>query len=270
MATLKVKKKPNKSSWRFPLNAERTYMRALVKCSNQLSKLIKDLFVPHIPEWIAEVNRSERKDNFIDSINYWLNVISQMMNPHIIQAERAAERCFDQVNEFNENQYSQLFNENLSIDIFFDNPWLTSQRQLFADQNSKLITGMVDDELERVAGYVERGLQEGTRFTDIAGDIKNSFGISERKATLIARDQTAKLNASITRLRGEEIGLDSYEWSTSMDERVRPSHRANEGKVFKWSEPPKETGNPAHQVNCRCVAIPVLDGLLVDENGNAM
>jgi SPP1 gp7 family putative phage head morphogenesis protein len=78
---------------------------------------------------------------------------------------------------------------------------------------------------------------------------------------LIARDQTSKLNGNLTRLRQEEIGVTRYKWSTAGDERVRPTHRANEGKIFEWANPPK-TGHPSHEINCRCVAIPLLDDVL--------
>jgi SPP1 gp7 family putative phage head morphogenesis protein len=49
-----------------------------------------------------------------------------------------------------------------------------------------------------------------------------------------------------------------YMWLTSGDEKVRPSHAANDGKIFYWSDPPP-TGHPAEDFNCRCVAVPYVD-----------
>ncbi len=143
-----------------------------------------------------------------------------------------------------------------------DEPWLNDQLKLFASQNSQLIKSLSEQELERVAGEIERGLQQGERFTDISKSLQKSFGITRRRATLIARDQTTKLNSSLTRLRQEEVGVEEYIWATSLDERVRPTHRANEGKKFRWDSPPKITGHPGNDVNCRCIARPVLDNLL--------
>jgi SPP1 gp7 family putative phage head morphogenesis protein len=134
--------------------------------------------------------------------------------------------------------------------------------ELFASQNAQLIKSLPEQELERVAGTVERGLQQGSRFTDVAKEIQKSFGITHRRAKLIARDQTTKLNASLTKLRQEEVGVEEYIWQTSGDERVRPTHRANDGKKFRWDSPPSKTGHPGHDVNCRCVARPVLDKIL--------
>ena len=46
-----------------------------------------------------------------------------------------------------------------------------------------------------------------------------------------------------------------YIWRTKRDNKVRPSHAANEGKVFSWDNPPP-TGHPGDDDNCRCVAEP--------------
>lgn len=52
---------------------------------------------------------------------------------------------------------------------------------------------------------------------------------------------------------------DQYVWRTEGDEKVRPSHRANDGHIFSWDDPP-ETGHPGVDYNCRCQAIPYVSG----------
>lgn len=46
-----------------------------------------------------------------------------------------------------------------------------------------------------------------------------------------------------------------YVWSTQGDDKVRPWHAANEGRIFAWDNPPA-TGNPGEEPGCRCKAIP--------------
>lgn len=46
-----------------------------------------------------------------------------------------------------------------------------------------------------------------------------------------------------------------YVWRTREDEKVRPSHAANDGKIFAWDNPPL-TGNPGDDFGCRCAAEP--------------
>ena len=54
------------------------------------------------------------------------------------------------------------------------------------------------------------------------------------------------------------MGIEEYRWRTSKDERVRATHAANEGKVFRWDTPPAETGHPGNDVQCRCDARPII------------
>ncbi len=56
-----------------------------------------------------------------------------------------------------------------------------------------------------------------------------------------------------------------YIWRTAGDDKVRPSHAANEGKIIAWDKPP-DTGHPGEDFNCRCKAVayvpePGLDGV---------
>lgn len=46
-----------------------------------------------------------------------------------------------------------------------------------------------------------------------------------------------------------------YIWRTRNDEKVRPSHAANNGHVFAWDDPPP-TGHPGEDYGCRCTAEP--------------
>jgi hypothetical protein len=54
-------------------------------------------------------------------------------------------------------------------------------------------------------------------------------------------------------LKTQEGETPYYIWRTAGDDKVRPSHAANEGRVFAWNDPP-ETGHPGEDFNCRCTA----------------
>lgn len=251
--------------WLFPKNQEKQYDRILYSLTNDLKDLIKTVLLPEIPSMIYEVENkmpNDRQDAFLDRLKgliiYIGNAIQSKVNLSIVEAEAVGV----EIARFNKTQFEKTNNSIFGIDIFVDEPWLGDQLKLFASQNAQLIKSLPEQELDRVAGDIERGLQQGLRFTEISKGIQKSFGITRRRATLIARDQTTKLNASLTKLRQQEVGVEEYIWQTSGDERVRPTHRANDGKKFRWDTPPKITGHPGHDVNCRCVARPVLDKLL--------
>jgi SPP1 gp7 family putative phage head morphogenesis protein len=52
---------------------------------------------------------------------------------------------------------------------------------------------------------------------------------------------------------------DHYVWRTRRDERVRTSHRRNDGRIFSWASPP-DTGHPGEDYNCRCEAVAYVEG----------
>ena len=88
--------------------------------------------------------------------------------------------------------------------------------------------------------------------------VRTEYGSSGYNLRRIVRDQTSKTIAGLTEVRQRQLGVDGYEWLTSQDERVRATHVANSGRFFLWSKPPTETGHPGDDVQCRCVAVPVV------------
>lgn len=262
-------KSPKKASsrppkWFFPTSQEREYMRDLWSLTDHMKWLIKEFLIPQIPQMIREVQvfTPDRADDYLSRLRQIIEFLTRKMIPQVNETILFAEDEGIQINRYNKSQFEKINRSVFGFDIFQNEPWLEDQLKLFASQNAELIRSLASAELERVAGIVERGLQQGENFQTISTEIQKSFGISHRRAKLIARDQTTKLNASLTKLRQQELGIEEYEWQTSGDERVRPTHKANDGKRFKWSKPPPKTGHPGHDVNCRCVALPVLEGLL--------
>lgn len=280
-------KKPAK--WLFPHNLERKYRKSLHKLVNELTLAIREILVPMIPTLIAEVEslyprnddyldispqhvdfsqknvhdkKNVRKDDFLDTLNGLIISIGEFIAPKVQETIIEMETIGNEINNFNEQQFQKVNRSVFGIDIFTDQPWLTDQLELFSQQNAELIKSLPEQDLFQVAGIVQRGLQEGQRFTGIAQDIQKRYGITRRRANLIARDQTTKLNSSLTKLRQQSAGITEYIWQTAGDERVRPTHRANNGKKFKWSNPPAKTGHPGTDINCRCVAIPVMEGVI--------
>lgn len=62
------------------------------------------------------------------------------------------------------------------------------------------------------------------------------------------------------RFRQQNAGIGEYEWSSSHDSRVRPSHRDFDGHIYSWQGSPQAPeGPPGWPIRCRCVALPVID-----------
>ncbi|WP_257008229.1 phage head morphogenesis protein [Haemophilus haemolyticus] len=128
--------------------------------------------------------------------------------------------------------------------------------------NIQLIKSIRTQYLDKVQNAVMQAMVQGILNKDLAEQLKKLGKDVESRAMLIARDQSSKLNAALTRARHEEVGIKKYMWSTSGDERVRASHAEKDGQIFEYANPPADTGHPGHDVNCRCVQIPVLDDVV--------
>ena len=260
----KMKKPPK---WHPPSSQEREYRRVLFSLTADLKKHIQEIIIPSLPSLIFEVERLypgslSRGDDFSDELKKLINSVIRAIKGKVEQTIVEASVIGVEIARYNKRQFDRINNSVFGIDIFIDQPWLQDQLKLFSSQNAQLIRSIPEQELDQVAQIIERGLQEGSRFHSMTQSIQERFGITRRRAKLIARDQTSKLNASLTKLRQQELGIEEYVWQTAGDERVRATHRAHDGKKFRWDNPPKNTGHPGTDVNCRCVAVPVLEGLL--------
>ncbi len=71
------------------------------------------------------------------------------------------------------------------------------------------------------------------------------------------------------KMKAREHATTHYIWRTRDDDKVRPSHAANNGKIFAWDNPPP-AGNPGEDFGCRCRAesIGAEDGIQVDFIGH--
>jgi SPP1 gp7 family putative phage head morphogenesis protein len=136
-------------------------------------------------------------------------------------------------------------------------------RQLLAEQVG-LIQSIPIEAAQRVHRLTLAGLEDSTRFQEIAKEIQRTEEVTTSRAVLIARTETARTAATLTQARAEHIGADSYIWRTSGDSTVRSDHKKLNGKIFQWNNPPVadertgERANPGCIWNCRCFAEPIL------------
>ena len=128
--------------------------------------------------------------------------------------------------------------------------------------NVALIESIPAEHFDKIEEAVASYWTGGTRWESLAGRIKEIGDVTDSRARLIARDQTSKMNAAFNQTRQTGLGIETYTWQTSSDERVRESHAELDGETFSWDDPPDvdgEPANPGEPINCRCVALPNID-----------
>jgi SPP1 gp7 family putative phage head morphogenesis protein len=93
---------------------------------------------------------------------------------------------------------------------------------------------------------------------------RSKFKSINTRIDLIARDQTSKTTAKSLEIRHRQLGVYSYQWLGIEDARERPSHVANNNKIFSYNNPPVSTGNPGQDIRCRCTALGIIPVELVN------
>ena len=127
-------------------------------------------------------------------------------------------------------------------------------------KNVKLITTMSREQKKDLVkdllaytnrhGKISRG--------KLAKVLQRNYELDGSQAKIIADDQASKLEGATTRITQMQAGINKYVWQTQMDAKVRPTHRARHGRTYLWKRAPAGTGHPGQDINCRCVALPVL------------
>ena len=192
-----------------------------------------------------------------------LKVLERFENKdHSADDEKIAQGFVNRGNTQNQQEVSKNLKNQTGIDLsayLGNSPRIAEKVNAMTTANIQLIKSIRSQYLDKVQNAVTQAMVNGTLNKDLVQQIKDIGKTTEKRAIFIARDQSSKLNAALTQARHEDVGIKKYMWSTSLDERVRDSHADKEGQIFEYANPPADTGNPGHGVNCRCVAIPVFD-----------
>ncbi len=131
-----------------------------------------------------------------------------------------------------------------------------------------LIQSLPTEAAQRVHDLTMKGLEDSRRAKEVAADIMRTSEVTQSRAVLIARTETARTASVLTQARAQSAGSTHYIWRTADDGDVRPGHRAREGQVCEWANPPavREAGrvmhfHPGTIWNCRCWPEPIIPGI---------
>lgn len=141
-------------------------------------------------------------------------------------------------------------------------------------ENVALIKSIEQQYHTQIEGAVMRSLQPGGRgLADVTDALQKYSGITDRRQNIIAKDQTRKIQASISIERAKSAGIKKFKWLHSRGgSEPRADHVAMSGEIFEYDKPPiidrrtGERGFPGQAINCRCQMVPVIEW--GDEPGN--
>lgn len=138
--------------------------------------------------------------------------------------------------------------------------------QATVQANVALIKSIPQQYHTHIEGIVMRSVQEGRDLKTLARHLQKNYGVTRRRAALIARDQNNKATAALHRARQVELGITHAIWLYSgAGKHPRPAHVAMNGKRFDvkkgmWDRDEKAWVLPGVLINCRCISKSIIPG----------
>lgn len=240
----------------YSRSAELEYQRKLLR----IIKTIKKDFANAVDEALKSPDYIH--DSAIDDLKRALERLTSQYQSLAFEvfANRYAKEFVEKIEKFASKPFAPL-----ALDVF-SAPKIKAIIRNSVEANVQLIKSLAQDECNALSNIIYSNVQSGYRSSQIIELIK-AHGVGDRRAKVIARDQTSKVHGAIARERMTSAGFEYFRWATSKDERVRPSHREVANRktkygigVYRFDDPPVVDGVkalPSQPIMCRCVAIPV-------------
>jgi uncharacterized protein with gpF-like domain len=159
-----------------------------------------------------------------------------------------------------------LLNENVNTTP--TTPTGAQRIQSLINENQLLIVSLATYYFTQATGYVMRAISSGVP-QNIESDLKKQEGITLRRATNIAVDQTQKAMQSIGMQKLIDQDINLFEWVyTFRSKEQRKTHVKMNGTIHSFDNPPIVNGDnpgespryglPGSEPNCKCIMRPVL------------
>lgn len=251
---------------KYPKMLEAQYIKLASSYVDKMQAITERLFSRYLPGIVDSAGF--RQDSWNDNVKDVIDALKISFDKELPNFSIYAEDIGQKSSSWHNKEWQKTMKSISEINFYQNEPWLVDVMKSFVSQNTNLITKLTDETLQNVNGIIDRGIIAGKRHETLMKEILNGtelqkgvFKTVRTRARLIARDQVAKLNGNLMRLRQTNLGITHYFWRTSLDERVRSSHEELEGQRFSWKNPPS-VGHPGEDYQCRCTAEPDFEGLL--------
>lgn len=247
-----------------------SYNIKLQKMVRELRADIDATIVPlvkqYAPEYVQDSTPTYTRDGWADAIQSALGALLARWTSPLFR--RAAGVIAGDFVRSSLSATDRRLKRTAGIDVFGSDNRLGEYIKAATNQNARLIESISTQYLGQVANIVEGNMRVGMRPSYIEKELTQQFGVTQRRAKMIARDQTAKVTGEINKQRQVNAGFEYFRWRDSGDSRVRDRHHQIATAetpfgigVYRWDDLPKsdkgEPIQPGGDYSCRCVAIAV-------------
>ncbi len=132
-------------------------------------------------------------------------------------------------------------------------------------ENVSLIRTISQQHLSQVEQLVIRSVERGRDLEMLTDELERRYGLTRKRAALIARDQNNKATSALQAARQRALGITEGVWRHShAGKTFRQSHVKADGERFDLSKGLFLDGKwvmPGEEINCKCGWEPVIPGL---------
>ena len=230
------------------LGVEAAYRKSLKKLLREMRADVQGLLERHYPKGIAQDSLTDGLQAALAALlRYWLARLDKL-------APQIAEIFTNQSANHTERAFQTALREAGFTVRFRATAQQQTALQAVLGGNVSLIRSIGQQYLNRVEESVWRSVNAGYDMAQLTRELRKDYGISERRAAFIARDQTNKAKAAIEKARRQELGITEAIWMHShAGKEPRPSHVAANGKRFDVSKGMYLDGKwvqPGEEINC--------------------
>lgn len=252
-----------------PAVVELKYDRNLQWLVNRMcgiwEKAIADFFSSeHAEEYFATDASVSSQARILQ--NALLKKVNGMFDLHATPMAEAAVNAADKASSGSLHASLQQLSGGLSLPTSSLGGDLTDIWKASIAENATLIKSIGQQYMTQVSTALQRSITTGNGLQDLIPLLEKQKGITQRRAKMIATDQTRKAYATLNKARMEKVGLKKFEWlHTGGSAHPRQLHKEYSGKIFAFDDLPVidentgERGIPGQAINCRCRMVPVLD-----------
>jgi SPP1 gp7 family putative phage head morphogenesis protein len=239
-----------------PKTAEVKYRRELNALTKKLRIDVNTQIVPLLrqlePEYVNDAYAKTLEEAFDNLRKAYVDINEK--------ARIVSNSFVDRTNTANKTRFYAAMEDAVGVNLqsIVQDEGLDDILTAVTRENVGLIRSIPEEYFKKIETLVFSNTTQGTKAGSMIKQIQKIGKTTTQRAKLIARDQSSKLNSALSQQRQQNLGVEEYVWRTSGDERVRHSHKSKNGKVFRWDKPPKDTGHPGQDIQCRCVAQPII------------
>jgi uncharacterized protein with gpF-like domain len=210
-----------------------------------------------------------------DPVNNLQRVINQVKKRYIKRFNELAGKLPKEVVEKIAKEVKRKIKSHLIDEMTVELHFSKAEKMLLnalTKENVALIKSIPQEYFKRVEYDIMSTVSEGRDMQDLSDKLSKGYGITRRRAVMIAYDQTNKITEKFDRANKIELGLFQAEWKHShASQEPRPSHLEADGKTYdirkgmyivekdkKGKVVYRGWCHPASRPNCNCFSRTIL------------